>query len=228
MPPQVAFTPEELAALDASGRRRAYRSGDFCYLQGDPSDGVFVLRAGRIRLARVTDDGREFVIGFVKPGELFGEVALVGDAPREGIAEAAEPSEATVVRKEDFEALVARRPALGIKITRLLGLRNKAMADRVEELVFRDVPARLAGRLLALAADFGVDGEQGTCFSIRITHRELGSWIGSSRETVSQVLAAFARDGLIARNGRQIVVTAPGRLMRLASGTGVPDAKPRS
>lgn len=227
LPPQVAFTPEELATFDAAGRRLTYRPGDFCYLQGDPSDSVFVLRSGRVRLARVTDDGREFVLGFMKPGELFGELALVDDAPREALAEAVEVSEATVVRKENFEALLTRRPALGIKVTRLLGLRNKAMADKVEGLVFRDVPARLAGLLLALAADFGIGGERGTRFSIKITHRELGNCIGSSRETVSQILTAFAREGLIARNGRQIIVTAPERLAHLAAGGSASEAKSR-
>ncbi len=224
---RVTFTPEELAAFDAAGRRLSYRPRDFCYLQGDPSDSVFVLRSGRVRLSRVTDDGREFILGFMKPGELFGELALVDDAPREALAEAVEASEATVVRKEEFEALLTRRPALGIKVTRLLGLRNKAMADRVEELVFRDVPARLAGLLLALAADFGVRGERGTRFSFKITHRELGNCIGSSRETVSQILTAFARQGLIARNGRQIIITAPERLSRMVAGASARERQAR-
>lgn len=216
--PRVVFTPEELAVFDAVGRRLAYRAKEFCYLQGDPSDAVFVLRAGRVRVSRITNDGREFTLAFVKPGEPFGELALVDDAPRETLAEALEESEATAVRKGDFEALLGRRPELGIKVAKLLGLRNRAMVDKVEELIFRDVPARLAGLLLALAADFGVGGERGTRFPFKITHREMASCIGSSRETVSQILNVFARQQLIARSGRQIIITAPERLGRLASG----------
>ncbi len=218
MPPRVVFSSEEIAAFDAVGRRVAYKPKDFCYLQGDPSDSVFILRTGRVRLSRITSDGREFILAFMKPGEPFGELALVDGAPRETLAEAVEESEATVVRREDFEALLGRRPELGIKVAKLLGLRNKALADRVEDLVFRDVPARLAGLLLALAADFGVGGERGTRFAFKITHRELASCIGSSRETVSQILTAFTRQQLITRNGRQIIITAPERLGRLVSG----------
>lgn len=214
---RVLFTPEELAELDRVGRRLQYGAREFCYLQGDPGDSVFVLRSGRVRLSRIATDGREFTLTYLKPGEPFGEIALVDGAPRETQAEAVEESEATVIRTEDLEALLARRPALAIKFTKLLGQRNKVMADKVEDLVFRDVPARLAGLLLALARDFGVGGERGTRFPFKITHRELAACIGSSRETVSQTLTLFARDRLIARSGRQIIITAPDGLSRLVA-----------
>ncbi|HEY8369139.1 MAG TPA: Crp/Fnr family transcriptional regulator [Thermodesulfobacteriota bacterium] len=223
---RVTFSPEELAALDQAGRRVQYRAREFCYLQGDPGDSVFVLRSGRVRVSRITNDGREFTLAYLKPGEPFGELALVDGAPRETVAEAVEDSEVTVVRVDDLEALLAERPALAIKFAKLLGQRNKVMADKVEDLVFRDVPARLAGLLLTLASDFGVGGERGTRFPFKITHRELAACIGSSRETVSQTLTLFARDRLIARSGRQIIITAPDGLSRLV-GRGSPSGGER-
>ncbi len=218
----VVFTPEELAELDRAGRRVQYRAREFCYLQGDRGDSVFVLRSGRVRLSRITNDGREFTLAYLKPGDPFGELALVDGSPRETMAEAVEESEVTVVRTDDLEALLARRSGLAITFTKLLGQRNKAMADKVEDLVFRDVPARLAGLLLALASDFGVSGERGTGFPFKITHRELAACIGSSRETVSQTLTLFARDRLIARSGRRIIITAPDGLSRLVGRGAVP------
>lgn len=214
--PLVVFAPEEIADLDRAGRRVQYRAGEFCFLQGDPGDSVFVLRTGRVRLSRITTDGREFTLAYLKPGEPFGELALVKGAPRETQAEVVEDSEATVIRTEELEALLTRRPGLAITLARLLGQRNKTMADKVEDLVFRDVPARLAGLLLALASDFGVGAERGTRFPFKITHRELAACIGSSRETVSQTLTLFARDRLITRKGRQIIITAPDGLSRLS------------
>jgi CRP-like cAMP-binding protein len=215
---RLVFAPEQLAAFDQIGRRVHYRSHEYVYLQGDRAETVFVLRAGRVRLSRMADDGREFTLGFLKPGEPFGEVALVEGSVRDTVAEAVEPSEATVLRRDDFEALLTRRPELAITVTRLLGARNRAMAEKVEDLVFRDVPGRLAGLLLSLARDFGVGGDRATRFPFRITHRELASCIGSSRETVSQILGRFTRDRLIARTGRQIVITAPEALSRRRSG----------
>lgn len=219
---RVVFGPEEIAAFARVGRRIQYRPRDFVFLQGDPSDAVFVLVSGRIRISRITNDGREFILEFLKPGEPFGELALVDDASRETIAEALEASEVLAVRKEEFEALLARRPDLAIKVAKLLGSRNKAMADKVEDLVFRDVPARLAGLLLALADEFGVGSERGTRFAFKITHRELASCIGSSRETVSQILTSFAKARFIARNGRQIIITAPEELGQLVARGSMP------
>jgi CRP/FNR family cyclic AMP-dependent transcriptional regulator len=210
---RVLFTAEEMAGFERVGRRVQFRKHAYCYFQGDPGDTVYVLRAGRVRLSRVTDDGREFTLAFLKPGELFGELALV-DPTREAAAEAVEGSEAIAVRREEFEALLARRPDLGIKVTKLLGARNRVMAEKVEDLVFRSVPARLAGLLLSLARDFGIGGDRGTRFAFKITHRELASCIGSSRETVSQILTAFVRERLITRSGRQIIITAPEGLLR--------------
>jgi CRP/FNR family cyclic AMP-dependent transcriptional regulator len=211
---RVLFTPDEIATFERIGRRAQFRKHAYCYFQGDPGDSIYVLRSGRVRLSRITDDGREFTLAFLKPGELFGELALV-DPAREVAAEAVEASEAVAVRREDFEALLARRPDLGLKVTKLLGARNKLMAEKVEDLVFRSVPARLAGLLLSLAKDFGIGGDRGTRFAFKITHRELASCIGSSRETVSQILTSFARERLIARSGRQIIITAPDGLSRL-------------
>lgn len=214
--PRVVFASEEIADLDRIGRRVLHRAGEFCFLQGDPGDAVFLLRSGRVRLSRITTDGRELTLAYLKPGEPFGELALVDGGPRETQAEAVEDSEVTQIRTEDLESLLASRPRLAITFTRLLGQRNKAMADKVEDLVFRDVPARLAGLLLALASDFGVRGDRGTRFPFKITHRELAACIGSSRETVSQTLTLFARDRLIARKGRQIIITGPDGLSRLS------------
>ena len=223
---RVVFGAEEIAAFARVGRRLQYRAREFIYLQGDPSDAVFILVSGRVRISRLTNDGREFILEFLKPGEPFGELVLVDDAPRETVAEVLEASEVVAVRTEDFEALLARRPDLAMKVARLLGCRNRAMTDKVEDLVFRDVPARLAGLLLALADEFGVGGERGRRFPFKITHRELASCIGSSRETVSQILTAFAKDRLIARNGRQIIITSPEALGQLVARGSMPARHP--
>lgn len=201
-----ALTPEEMETLAGVTRMESVRKKTPIFFPGDPSHQVYLLKEGRVKLSRISEEGREVTIALLEPGEIFGELEVLGDAPRDTLAEALDDSRICVVSKAIFLAMVRSKPEFSFRLTKLIGFRMRKIESRVEDLVFRDVPARLAHLLLELAKSYGRKTEKGIFLRIKITHQEIANLIGSIRETVSAVLGDFRRDGWIAFEGRQITL----------------------
>ncbi len=201
------FSPEDRAALVRLGRSERFRSRQYVYHQGDPSRAVYLIESGMVKLARLTDDAREVILEFLGPGELFGACDFLDRPTTEEFAQALEPTALQVIRRADYEALAERRPSLLIAVSRMLGQRSRSFTVRLADMVSKDAQNRLADLLDGLADAFGVPAEHGVTFPGRLTHVDLGNYIGSARETVTEALSAFARERLIERQGRKIILT---------------------
>ncbi|MDR7521166.1 MAG: Crp/Fnr family transcriptional regulator [Armatimonadota bacterium] len=138
-------------------------------------------------------------------GDIFGERALVG-AQAEVHCEAFEDTLLCVLRRQDFEDLVRSKPELALRVMKVLAERLRRAEEAIENLSFRDVPERLATLLVRLAEAYGESHGQGRRLALRVTHQDLASMIGATRETVTNVLARFRDEGLIAVEDRHIVV----------------------
>ncbi len=211
----VGMPAETLDRLERMAEMKTFRRHQPIYLPGDPGDAVYFLKSGRVRVARVSEDGKELTLAILGPGEVFGETDVLQDVPHNEMAETLEDTVLCQIQRTEFEALLQRTPGLAIRLTKLLGLRLRQIESRVEDLVFRDVPSRLAHLLLELIRDFGVEDDRGTLLRTRLSHRELANLIGSTRETVSLTLGEFRREGLVELTGRQIVIRNREGLARL-------------
>jgi CRP-like cAMP-binding protein len=120
-----------------------------------------------------------------------------------------EESQLCVIQKEQFLSLIRKRPELSFRLTKLIGLRLRRIESRVEDLVFRDVPSRLAHLLIQLSEEYGKTTPEGIFLDIKITHQEMANLIGSIRETVSAALGEFKKEGLITFEGRRIIILRP-------------------
>ncbi len=211
------FTDDELALFAHAAGRIAARRRTVLYGQGDIDPSIYYLVSGRVKISRAVASSprggagpcrgcRELTLHYVRKGQLFGELALVDDAPRETRAEVVDDAVLLVIRTEAFERLASLRPALALKVIRILGRRQRELEAKMEALLFQGVPSRLAGLLLRLAAEYGVDDSRGTLLATRFTHRELASLIGACRETVSQTLIEFARRNLVTKEGRRLIL----------------------
>jgi len=176
-------------------------------MTGDAGGSVFFVLSGRIKMSRVTRDGKELTLAYRGPGEIVGELCLVDGGPREEMAETMEASLMAEIPREDFWRLVERHPAMGAQMTRTLCLRRRELERKVEDLVFKDVNAKLSELLLDLGQEYGVDDPRGILVAIKITHQEMANLIGSTRETVSLTLSQFKRNKLITTEGRKIIIT---------------------
>lgn len=209
MTSRTIFSPDDRASLLQVARPERFRRRQYVYHQGDPGRAVYLVESGMVKLARLTDDAREVILEFLGPGELFGACDFLERATTEEFAQALEPATLQVIRRADYEALVARRPSLLIAVSRMLGQRSRAFVVRLADMVSKDAQHRLADLLDGLADAFGVPTDGGVAFPGRLTHVDLGNYIGSARETVTEALSAFAREQLIARQGRRIILTRP-------------------
>lgn len=199
--------PDVLARLAERIELREVKRREVIYLPGDPGGSVYFVNGGRVKISKVTRDGKALTLSYCGPSELFGEVCLVDGGPREEMAEAMENAMITEIERSDFEKLVQTHSQLGFQLTRLLAGRRRDLENKLETLVFRDVTSKLAELLLQLAQEYGVEDSRGTLVALKITHQELANLIGSTRETVSLTLSQFKKKKYIATEGRKVIIS---------------------
>ncbi len=207
----------ELQEMDRITRMQEVKKRQPIYLPGDPSTTVFLLKKGRVKISTTAPSGKEVTFEILEPGEIFGELEVLEDSPRETQAEALDDALICAIRREDFDRYLHNHPDLALKLTKLIGLRLRKIQSRVEDLVFRDVPARLAHLLLELVKTDGVPDGDGTRIRAKLTHQEMANLIGCSRETVSTTLGHFRDQGLIRMDARTMTILNPAHLARLVS-----------
>ncbi len=207
--PVLAALPEETRKhLARSVEQRQYRRRQVIHFADQPGDHVYLLCTGRIKVARVSDQGRELTLYLLEEGALFGETALLdAGGAYELMSETLEDSLVVVFRRSEVLAALAQSQAATQELLRLVGARRLMAENQVADLVFLEVPKRLAKLLLRLHDGQGGHGRRpAQALRGRLTHQELANVIGSTRETTTLVLNDFKRQGLIEFLGRKILI----------------------
>ncbi|HEY9688132.1 MAG TPA: Crp/Fnr family transcriptional regulator [Coleofasciculaceae cyanobacterium] len=197
----------EMEEMDRITVMKEYKKAQPIYLPGDPANTIYLLKKGKVRITHISDEGKEATLAILAPGDIFGELALLDEGEtRNEVAEALEDCYICLVNKENFEQMLMMKPGLSLKITKFLGLRLKTIENQVQNLVFKDVPARLEELLGRLAKEFGTAHPEGTLVNIKLTHQEIGNLINASRQTVSECLGDLKQQGKIKTEGHKIVL----------------------
>jgi CRP-like cAMP-binding protein len=192
---------EELERFAELTRECSYPKGSVILFQDDPGDSLFVLRAGRVKVVLIGEDGREVILGVLEPGAHFGELALIDDQPRSAHVIAMEDAQLLVLRREDFRRRVEANPTVAWALLTELSRRLRRADVKIGGLVLLDVPGRIARLLLDLADETG--SEQ---IEKPLTHQTIAQMIGASRETVSRAMKEFQDAGLIRVERRRISI----------------------
>ncbi len=204
---------EEREAIRSKSFQRSYGAGEIVFMPVPNPDSLFLLEKGLVRVYRLSESGLETTLGYVRSGEIFGELAVLGDYPRESFAQTIEPSVVWKIPRRIFQPYVESRPALAYEISKQIGGRLKQIESRVENLVFRDVHARVILILLELAKSFGVRRDDGSVIlDVHFTQAELATLVGSTRQSVNSSLAQLSSHGLVGREGRRLVILKPEEL----------------
>ncbi len=177
---------------------------------------IYVIKEGRVKVSRYSPDGREQILALLEPGDVIGELALVQE-PEAVHVEAFEDTLVCGMHREDFLGLIRRQPELMLQVMRALADRLRAAEEEIADLVFRNVPGRLASLLLRLAQAYGRTTPAGQRLDLRLTHRDIGAMIGATRETVTAVLSRLREEQIITFDRRHIVILDIERLRRLTS-----------
>ena len=194
-----------------------FNKGEFIFDEGDTDHRLYLLEQGRVKLIRESNDERIQLLSIHGPGEVLGEIPVFDPSGGPRTASAVAMGDGTRVVWLERDVLFAwldKHPRVAVDMLQVLAGRMRANNERICDLVFMDVPARLAKTLLNLAARFGEPVEAGLMVPHNLTQEEMAQLVGSSRETVNKALMDFANRGWIAREGRSIVIYQPGMLIR--------------
>lgn len=190
--------------------------GDTLFHEGEPGDRLYVVREGKIKLGRRSNDGRENLLAVLGPGEMFGELSLFDPGPRTATATVVADAEVVELGHADLVRWLQDKPSVAQHLLQSLARRLRRTNEALADLVFSDVPGRVAKALLDLSTRFGEKVDEGVRVAHDLTQEELAQLVGASRETVNKALADFAARGWVRREGRAVVLLDVDRLERRA------------
>jgi CRP-like cAMP-binding protein len=212
----AALDDEASGALLTSMSRVDLPRGEVLFHEGDPGDRLYVITGGKVKLGRTSPDGRENLLAVLGPGEMFGELSLFDPGPRTATATAVSDVRLVGLGHQDLRAWLSGRPEVAQHLLQALAQRLRRTNETLGDLVFSDVPGRVAKALLDLSRRFGRQTDAGVLVAHELTQEELAQLVGASRETVNKALADFASRGWLRLEARSVVLLDVERLRRRA------------
>lgn len=207
---------DERDALLSLMSETTLKRGESLFHEGDAGDRLYVIVEGKVKLSHTSDDGRENLIAILGPGEIIGELTLFDLGARSSTVTAIAPSKFLYLSHKDMMRYIDEHPTMAKSMLRELATRLRNTNDQMADLVFSDVPGRVAKALLDLAERFGERTPEGIYVAHDLTQEELAHLVGASRETVNKSLADFTARGWIRLEGRAVLLIQVGRLQRRA------------
>jgi CRP/FNR family cyclic AMP-dependent transcriptional regulator len=196
------LTPEQKALIAEGMRVQKFPRSAVLITQGDLSDSLFVLLAGRLKVYIVGVNGREILLDFLDPPAAFGELSLLDGQPRSASVITVEACRLAVLPRQHFLDCLERHPAIAIVLLKTLVQRSRGLVERIGDLALLDVYGRVSNILLARATKETEDGLP----ILSITHQELANLAGASREMITRILNDLKKGGFIAIENRKITL----------------------
>lgn len=202
----AGLSDEQLAEIAGLMRERKYRKGHIIFMEGEPGEAVYFLKSGRVKIFKQDEEGREQILHYISPGEVFAEVVLFDGGEYPACAEVVEDAQVGFIRNQDLNALLLQKPSIALSLLKIMARRLRTSQRQIMELALKDTTRRLASLLLELAREHGIPEEGGLRINVHFTHQELANMIGTTRETVNRILSEFRRDKAISATRQGIIV----------------------
>jgi len=185
----------------------------------DPPNRIHIIKKGRVRVYRMSPDGKQLTLDIYEKGTILGDMGLLGqDRLPEAYAEAIDDGVICTISPDELRRLIERHPIVGVNVIRHLSRRLQSAERELEAMAYQRVDQRLARKLLDLGRRFGVVTERGTLIQARLTQQELAEMIGTTRETLAHTLGDFRRQGLLESEKHNVVIRDAERLAEVADG----------
>ena len=200
---------DEAAALSLRANMDSVKiaKGSILFAEGDEGDHLYVIVEGKLKLGTSSGDGRENLLSILGPGEMFGELSLFDPGPRTSTATAVTDAKLLSLGQEKLIPWLAVNPNVSLQLLARLAQRLRRTNEAVGDLVFSDVPGRVAKALIDLGERFGKQTDEGLFVHHDLTQEELAQLVGASRETVNKALADFAGRNWLKLDGRAVLIT---------------------
>jgi CRP-like cAMP-binding protein len=190
--------------------------GRTIFVEGEPGDTLYIIISGKVKIGRRTADGRESLITLMGPSDMFGELAIFDPGPRTSTVTAVTDVSAASMNRAALRSWITDEPDIAEQLLRVLARRLRRTNDNLSDLIFTDVPGRVAKQLLYLAQRFGSREGNSLRVNHELTQEEIAQLVGSSRETVNKALADFTQRGWIRVQGKSILIDNAERLAQRA------------
>jgi CRP/FNR family transcriptional regulator, cyclic AMP receptor protein len=208
--------PSAAQALKAALEPVSFPRGHVIFSEGELGDRLYIVLSGKVKIGRKSADGRENLLAVFGPSDMFGELSIFDPGPRTSTATTVTEVSAVTMDRAALREWITKRPEIAEQLLRVIARRLRRTNNMLADLIFTDVPGRVAKALLQLAHDFGTQ-EGGM---LRVTHdltqEEIAQLVGASRETVNKALADFAHRGWLRLEGKSVLILEPQRLARRA------------
>jgi CRP-like cAMP-binding protein len=216
--------PEQIREIERQSKLKRFDAGSPIYLPSQPADSVMLVADGLVKICHLTGDGKAATLAFVAPGEMFGELALFEPGQRGEYCEAVEATTLVRIPREAIQDLMQNTLDVALKVTKLVGLRRRRIENRLRNLLFTSNQERLTHLLLDLAEQFGTAAEEGIRLRLKLSHQELASLIGTTRETVTILLGKMKNAGLVTGRRQNVILTDVTRLAHSVGRTWQPSS----
>ncbi len=201
---------DELDKLSKLAIERNYKPDDFIFWEEDPPDYFYIIVEGRIKVLKYSSSGKEFIIAFFGPGEMFGEVAVFENKPYPASSQAMVDTKILRIKKEDFLTFLSSRPRIALSIINVLGGRLRDAQGRLKDLAGERVEQRLARTLLMLSSKIGP--------TLPFTRQEIADMAGTTTETAIRVTGQLKERGIINSVRGKIIILNETKLKLLSEG----------
>ncbi len=206
--------PEAREALTSALQHGDYSRGETVFSEGEQGDTLYIVLSGKVKVGRRAADGRENMLSVMGPSDMFGELSLFDPGPRTATATVLTDARLASLAHSDLRPWINDRPEIAEQLLRVLARRLRRTNDALADLIFTDVPGRVAKALLGLAERFGTQEGDGVRVHHDLTQEELAQLVGASRETVNKALADFQHRGWLRHEARAVVLLDVDRLAR--------------
>ncbi|MFV8053626.1 Crp/Fnr family transcriptional regulator [Mycobacterium sp. 48b] len=208
--------PSAVAALVGQLQRIAFPARFTIFEEGDPGEELYIIESGKVKIGRATAGRRQSLLAIMGPADMFGELAVFDPGPRTSTVTTLTSVRALTLDRQALHAWISDRPEIAEQLLRVLARRLRRTNNNVADLIFTDVPGRVAKQLLHLAQRFGIRYGDALRVDHDLTQTEFAQLVGSSRETVNKALVDFTQRGWIATGTKTVDILAPDRLARRA------------
>ncbi|TAK12409.1 MAG: Crp/Fnr family transcriptional regulator [Anaerolineae bacterium] len=212
------MSPTGLDAILRLADLTSFDADEYLFFQGDPADVFYIVVDGRVKLTQVNEEGVQVILNYPGPGEAFGIVAVLREMAFPVTAQTVEPTRCLAWRDSQLKQMILEYPQLGLNAIRILSKFIVEFQERIKELSTERVEQRVARTLLRLAGaeEAGVSGSRAIDF--RLTRQDIAEMSGATLFTISRILSAWEREGLLGSDAQHITLLQPARLQELAEG----------
>ncbi|MGB9663828.1 MAG: Crp/Fnr family transcriptional regulator [Ignavibacteria bacterium] len=200
------LSKDQMMELNKFITDKEVKSNEPIYFADEPSNKIYFLKIGRVKITKYLFDGSEKIIAIINPGEIFGEMAYLDEGKRTDYAITLEPSLICAINKEDLSYFIEKNPELNLRLTKILGLRIKSFSERIEDLIFKDADQRIASFILRYAEKNGKKIGDQIFISPFLKHQDIGELTACSRQTVNYFLTDLRKRGIINFDRNKLII----------------------